>query len=221
MGLLSSLFGKRKPTPQASAEEASLGWQAIDDAVAAAYPGQEPRHLANAGVRWMHDISGTANPLDGVHVLDGSQFWHYVGLGLTELYGKDSSDEKVSGLGYELTMRVEKPVDGGDNMPPIWPVDLLNGLGRPAMLGDLVYASGHTVKTGPLGKTGSAAAYVGVIFCDDAAFPTIDTPYGRVSFLQVVPVQADELARAQNGRGMAVVAELRQANPDLAFRGEI
>lgn len=215
MGFFEKLLRKSAPPPEDTDERAE-GWEAIDAALARVYGTQKPRHLANGGVRWMHDLSGEANPLDGVHVFDAGTFWHYIGLGLTELYGKESDRTSVSGLGYELTFRLGKSAPGED--PPRWPVDLLNGLGRPAMLGELVLDAGHTVRTGPLAAEGAGARYVGVLVHEDPALPPLVSAHGRVKFLQLVPVDAETLARAANGNAPEVLSVLAAADPDLVMR---
>jgi hypothetical protein len=218
MGLLDKLFGKSAPPapPPPPADEGAPGWDAIDAALARIYGPQKPKHLANGGVRWMHDLSGKANPLDGVHVFDAGSFWHYIGLGLTELYGKESKRREVSGLGYELTFRLGK--QPGESLPPVWPLDLLNGLGRPAMLGKLVLDAGHTLQTGPLAAEGDGEQYVGVLVHEDPALPAIETPNGRVRFLQLVPVDAETLARAKGGNAEVTLAELARRDPELVLR---
>lgn len=215
MGLLRRIFGPRAPSPE-EPDPPAAGWDAIDAACARLYPGQEPRHLANPGVRWVFDLSGKANPLDGAHIFDGGAFWHYVGLGLSELYQKDErSDPGVSGLGYELTFRLIK--DATESMPPTWPVDVMNGLGRPAMRGEIHFEPGHTIEIGSLGTNsdGSPSRYTGVVLCDDPGLPPIDTPHGAVRFLQIVPVDAATLTRARGGNGLAVIAELQATDPSL------
>ena len=217
MGFFDRLFRKSSPPPPSETpDDRAPGWEAIDEALARVYGLQKPKHLANGGVRWIHDLSGRANPLDGVHVFDAETNWHYVGLGLTELYGKESNRPDVSGLGYELTFRLGKREN--ETLPPVWPVDLMNGLGRPAMLGKVVLDVGDTIKTGPLAAEGDGQKYVGVLVAEDPSLPGIDTPHGRMKFLQLVPVDAQTLARAQDGNAAAVLAELALQDPDLVFR---
>jgi hypothetical protein len=166
----------------------------------------------------MHDISGSGSPLDGTHIFDAGAFWHFIGLGFTELYAKQSDRADVSGLGYEFTFRLAK--HASEPIPPTWPIDLMNGLGRPAMRGELEYGAGHTVKTGPLAADGDGARYVGVIVTNDPELVAIDTPNGRVAFLQLVLVEHDQLVRAQHGNAAVVLAEIADHNPRFVARVE-
>jgi suppressor of fused-like protein len=189
LGLFDKLLGRAKAAPPPAEALGAPGWEAIDAALARLYPGQEARHLANPGIRWMHDLSGKANPLDGVHVFDAGTFWHFVGLGFSELYGKDSDDPAVSGLGYEFTFRFVKQPEHA--LPPIWPVNVMNQLGRPA------------------------STYAGIIFDEDPGLPAIETAHGRLRFLQLVAVDAATLARAGGGNPHVVLAELAARDPAL------
>src|SRR5262245_61856536 len=72
---------------------ATAGWDAISAHLAAAYPGQEPRHWGTI----MRASAGGRNPLDGISAYraDGPPHWHWVGLGLSELGEKRSDDREV------------------------------------------------------------------------------------------------------------------------------
>ena len=81
------------------------GWDAIEQEFLRIYPGQEnPKHYGTL-VKWMF---GGNDPLDGISIYDGGDYWHFVSFGLTELYDKECEDKDVSGYGFELTLKLKK-----------------------------------------------------------------------------------------------------------------
>lgn len=165
-------------------EDQTLGWDAIQAAVEATVPAQDPLH-------W-----GTNNlPGQGVYGLSAyrcDDHWFLVTFGLTELFGKDSDDPAVSGFGIELTMRVPLA-----DTPPSWALNLLNRLGDYVYSSSRVFAAGHRMDPGgPI--TGSPdTSLTALAFAEDPALGTIDTPHGTVQFLTVVGITGDELSRAK------------------------
>src|SRR5262245_16129374 len=103
------------------------GWDAIEAAFRPIYGDQEPKHYGTI----IRASLGGPDPLDGISAYkrdDGSPHWHFVSLGLTELYSKETDDPKVSGYGFELTFRLACRPDDKD--PPIWALNLLQNLAR-------------------------------------------------------------------------------------------
>ena len=67
------------------------GWDAIDEEAKRIYPGQDnPKHYA-ALIKWRF---GGPDPLDGISIFDGGDYWHFVTYGLSELYEKESKRKK-------------------------------------------------------------------------------------------------------------------------------
>jgi hypothetical protein len=129
-------------------------------------------------------------------------------------YTSDRSPDGItwSGYGFELTMRVS-PLDP---TPPTWPVELLSELGK------YVYQSGSGFEAGdrmnPRGEiTGGRpkTRLTALAFARDPALDPLDTPLGRVEFIQVVGITADELDRMKASSTETVLEELRQGNPSL------
>lgn len=165
-------------------EDQTLGWDAIQSAVEATVPAQEPLH-------W-----GTNNlPGQGVYGLSAyrcDDHWFLMTFGLTELFTKDSDDPAVSGFGIELTMRVPLA-----DTPPPWAPNLLSKLGDYVFSSGRVFAAGHRMDPGgPI--TGSpGTSLTALAFAGDPVLGTIDTPHGAVQFLTVVGITADELSQAK------------------------
>ena len=81
------------------------GWDAITAEFERIYPDQTaPIHY---GTIVPYELGGN-DPLNGISIYDGGDFWHFVSYGLTELYEKESQDKEWSGFGYELTFKLKK-----------------------------------------------------------------------------------------------------------------
>ena len=81
------------------------GWDAITRAFEKLYPEQtDPLHYAPM-ISWR---LGGEDPLDGISIYDGGDYYHFVTYGLSELYDKESEDFDYSGYGFELTLKLKK-----------------------------------------------------------------------------------------------------------------
>ncbi len=141
--------------------------------------------------RWQPATSNRLRGEPPLSVLTGHRVaghWHVVTYGLSELESKQSDDPEQSGWGFELTMRAP---DTGEE--PSWVVDLLTNLaayvgthGRPFAAGD------HLDLRGPI-KLRSDSRLTAAAVVADPGLEALDGPFGRVEFLQVVGLTADEL----------------------------
>jgi hypothetical protein len=191
--------------------------RALESGFLAAYPGQSP--FGFAAIRRWED--GGPDPLDYVAVYwsDEGPHWHYVSHGLSETGEKTSPEPSVSGSGLELTFRLAAPPEArGDDGPwpgpagraPSWPVGVLNDLARYMHRTGRGFAAGHHIRFAP----GTTRVETGV-FVDDPTIPAVETPNGRVRFVQLVAVSADTYAaRASEPRGPSPTMDaLRAENP--------
>jgi len=85
-------------------ETDSVGWDAIDEALLKVYPEQEPRHYGPV----LKFMLGGEDPLDGISIYDGGDYWHFVTYGLSELHEKVSENAEYSGYGMEFTLKLKK-----------------------------------------------------------------------------------------------------------------
>ncbi|SBT39086.1 suppressor of fused domain protein [Micromonospora auratinigra] len=190
----------------------SPGWDAIDARLAQWYPGVEPKHYAT-----LHRfVLGGPDPLDGVSFYPRDEpvpHWHLVGYGMSELYAKETGNAEESGWGFEFTFRVAR--DGGDAEPPLWAASLLQNLARYVFSSGNWFEPGHHMNAnGPICQdhpTGLTA----LAFAEDPELGTIDTPHGRVQFLQVVGLTGDEYAAARRWDTAGVLGLLAQRQPLL------
>ena len=157
------------------ADASAPGWDAIDAVLGAQYGDQEPQQVGST------------------LAYDGGGHWHYVGCGLSELFEPvPGANPAVSGWGFELTMRV--PRDGDD--PPGWPFRMLEEIAQYVNGNRAVLApgTGWTSAAGdrvPRGRGRTRHRPHG-LRVRRRPVSAIDTPNGRVVFLQAVGVTAAE-----------------------------
>jgi len=169
-------------------DDGAPGWEAIDAACERAHPGIEPMHWGTI-MRWR---LGGDDPLDGTsaYPIDGPEpHWHYVSYGLSELYEKESDNLEESGWGFELTFRLART---GDEVP-MWPLSLLQNIARYVFNSGNWFEPGHHIDlNGPIALD-EDTELVALVMAEDPELGTIDTPNGRVVFVQCVGITADEL----------------------------
>ena len=187
------------------------GWDAIDGALAKLYPGQEPRH-------WAPDVPaslGGEAPLEGVSVYASDRntpHWHAVSYGMSELFEKTSKDKRTSGFGFEFTLRLAR---GKERMAPRWPAGAFQALAGYVLSSGRVFDAGHRMNTGhPLGP-GGRSRLTCIAFLEDPELGTRRTPHGRVRFLQIVGLTADELEAMKATSTEKVLRVMARTNPLL------
>jgi hypothetical protein len=190
------------------------GWAAIDAALAPLYAGLEPKHFGTL-VPW---TLGGPDPLRGVSAYRRVQpvpHWHFVTYGFSELYEKESDDPRSSGYGFELTFRlVDDPLVGNaDAEPPMWAIGFLQNLARYVFKSGNVFEAGHYMDlNGPI-ALGHDTAIRSIVFAQDPELAPIDTPNGRVEFLQVIGLTLDEQAACKRWNTLGVLAEMASSLP--------
>jgi hypothetical protein len=194
------------------------GWHAIDAACNALYPDQiEPLHVAAVphppfGDGLLYGIS--------IYRAERPLHWHFVTYGFSELYAKKSDNPDVSGWGFELTFRLVR--DEGETEPPAFAINFLMNLGRYVRRSRNPFDAGHYMDlNGPI-CLGAETAIRAIAFVEDPQLGEIDTPNGRLRFLQVVGITPDEMEACSDWQPQQVLDLLRQREPllvtDLARR---
>ncbi|MEK4031326.1 suppressor of fused domain protein [Pseudobacillus sp. FSL P4-0506] len=175
-------------------EENKAGWDAIDQAMKDLYGEQEPKHFGTL----ISYMLGGNDPLDGISVYvakEPIEHWHFVTYGFSELYEKETEDPENSGFGFELTFRLAKA--DHETEPPNWALNLLQNLAR------YIFGSGNVFKKGDyMDANGpicleSNTALTALAFTNDPELSSMDTLNGKVEFIQVVGITADELEAMQ------------------------
>ncbi|MCJ8730749.1 hypothetical protein PDJAM_G00187900 [Pangasius djambal] len=192
------------------------GLQAIYAECRRLYPDQPNPLQVTAIVKyWL----GGPDPLDyismyrnvGCPALDVQEHWHYVSLGLSDLYGDNrvhefTGPEGPSGFGFELTFRLKR--EPGETAPPTWPAELMQGLARYVFQSENTFCSGdHISWHSPLDNSESRIQHM--LLTEDPQMQPVQTPFGVVSFLQIVGVCTEELQAAQHWNGQGILDLLR------------
>lgn len=167
------------------------GWKAIEAACLKMYPGQtNPKHYGTI-ISWRF---GGNDPLDGINIYDGGDYYHFVTFGLSEIYEKESENKEYSGFGFELTVKLKK--DGLDDeeasirgmcgvLQAIARLTFNNGeIFRP----DEYIYTGKTTGMDPAGKS----LITGLITQLDS-LGEIESPNGKLQFVELIGVTDAEL----------------------------
>lgn len=188
------MFDKKVPK---ESEPVMDGWKAIEGAFAAVYPGQtDPKHYA-VTIPWS---LGGNDPLDGISIYDGGDNWHFVTFGLSELYEKETDDPEYSGYGMEFTLRLAKSCCEDTEK------ELRSVCGTLQTIARLTFKSGELflpyeyIYTGQ--KTGldyrQLSQLTGFITVPDTKAAGINTPNGRVDFVEFVGASNAELIKLKD-----------------------
>ncbi|KRG85078.1 MULTISPECIES: suppressor of fused domain protein [Stenotrophomonas] len=191
----------------------TAGWDAINAALRPVHAGQEPRHFGTAASYTL----GGDDPLDGISVYWSPlprPHWHYVTYGFSELYDKHSDDPEASGFGFELTFRLAAEAgEDGSGTPPTWPLNLLQNVARYVFGSGNVFEAGHHLDAnGPIALD-SGTRLRHLAFVADPQLPAIQTPNGRLDFLQMVGLTDDEMAAVRRWSTAGVLEALAPAMP--------
>ena len=183
-----------------------VGWTAIDAHLDRRYGGVEPVHWGTIQT-WR---LGGPDPLDGVSAYDNAgppRHWHYVSYGLSDLFEKESDEPERSGWGLELTFRLAR-TDGDESAPPILGPNMLQSLARYIVeSGNVLWPGHHMSANGPIAH-GVDTRIEASLFVEDPELGAIDTPNGRVRFVQVVGITQDEYEMVRRWNTDSMVALL-------------
>lgn len=186
-----------------SEEITSSGWDAIDREMSRIYGDQEPKHYGTI----ISYALGGPDPLDGISAYKAETpepHWHFVTYGFSELYDKESDNAEESGFGFELTFRLARKEE--EEEPPAWALNLLQNMGRYVFNSGNVFRAGdHLDANGPI-CLGADTLLTALAFVEDPELPAIDTPNGRVEFLQMVGMTGDELEATQAWNTLGVLS---------------
>ena len=178
-------------------EVEAIGWDAIDEEVKRVYPGQDnPKHYA-AMIKWRF---GGPDPLDGISVYDGGDYWHFVTYGLSELYEKESSDKEWSGFGMEFTFKLKKDENVDEEQEIKCVCGLLQQIARITFKSGELFQPFEYLYTGQTDGIDSrrVSNITGFITIPDTQFKTLETKNGRVDFVEFIGATNDELVAIKN-----------------------
>ena len=172
-------------------ENNMLGWDAITEECERKYKGQNPQHFGTL-IKWNF---GGNDPLDGISVYDGGDYLHFVTYGLSELYEKESENKDISGYGMEFTFKLKKDNYENEEDEIKCICNILQSIAR------LTFTKGEIFKPYEFLYTGQTQGIdakmksniTGFITIPDTVFNPIDTPNGKLIFVEFIGVTNDEL----------------------------
>lgn len=168
------------------------GWEAITAEFERIYPDQtNPKHFGTL-IKWS---LGGNDPLDGISIYDAGDYWHFVTYGLSELYEKECEDPEYSGYGYEMTLKLKK-YDFEDLEGELRCVcGILQAIARVTFKNSELFLPYEFLYTGQ--TTGidlmQKSNITGFICVPDSSVNTLDTPNGKVEFLEFIGMTDAEL----------------------------
>lgn len=180
------------------------GWEAINRAFEALYPGQEPDHYAPI----IPAMFGGDSYLDGKSIYTSPNgYKHFVTYGFTYLYADPEhlSDEE-NGFGFELTFKLADVEDDG-----VWVVDLLENLAS------YVFDSGRVFEPYQFIKGSGESIHIGTESDITAAITVPDTEaqpqwsaLGRTEFVQLFGITEKEVEWLMEKNSQDSVRELAE-----------
>lgn len=170
----------------------TLGWDAITNEAERVYPEQkDPKHYGT-----IHPWRlGGPDPLDGISIYDGGDYYHFVTYGLSELYEKKSEDKEWSGFGMEFTFKLKKDNYENTEDEIICICNILQTIARITFNNSELFLPYQYLYSGQTEGIDSKqkSNITGFITIPDTKFNTIDTPNGKVEFVEFIGVTNDEL----------------------------
>ena len=180
-----------------SDELEAKGWDAIEQEFLRVYPKQtNPKHYGTL-ISW---ALGGNDPLDGISIYDGGDYWHFVTFGLTEIYEKECDDPNISGYGYEMTLKLKKAGLEDEEAEIKNICGILQTIARITFNNDEIFRPNEYIYTGQTAgmDAGQKSLLTGFITVKDPTVETIDTPNGKVEFLEFIGMTDAELKTLSN-----------------------
>ncbi len=194
-------------------EISAQGWDAITEECERVYPNQKnPKHY---GTLISYRLGGK-DPLDGISVYDGGDYWHFVTYGLSELYDKEIDIKEVSGYGMEFTFKLKKDNYENEENEIRCVCGILQTIAR------ITFTKGELFNPFEYLYTGQTVGIdynqksniTGFITIPDNKFREIDTPNGKVYFVEFIGVTDNEL-KAINSKEIRVKELYEKLGSDI------
>lgn len=197
MGLFDK-FKKKEETKENNNEEINAaGWDAITNECERVYPDQKnPKHYGTL-INWK---LGGNDPLEGISVYDGGDYWHFVTYGLSELYEKESENNDISGYGIEFTFKLKKDNYKNEEAEIKCICGILQSIARITFAKGEVFNAYEYLYTGQTQgiDTEMKSNITGFITIPDNKLNPINTPNGKVDFVEFIGATDSELTALRN-----------------------
>lgn len=213
MGLFDIFKRKKKGESEKNEDLELAGWNAIIKKCEEVYPNQKDPKCYGPIIRW---VFGGDAPLDSIRIYDGGDYWHFVTMGLSDLYKKESPNKEISGYGWEYTLKLKK---GGYEDEEL---EIKNICANLQILAKTTFREGEIFNTFEYIYTGQTegmdskgiSQITGFITVPDFKFKEIDTPNGKVKFIELIGVTNSEL-QAIMERKIDVIGLCRKLGNDV------
>ena len=197
-------------------EDAAPGWDAIDSRLKPIYGSQEPKHWGTVIKRML----GGPDPLDGISAYEctdgGVDHLHFVTYGYSSLYyDEEAVGGDFSQFGFEMTFRLASQLPSAEE--PIWVLNLLQNLARYVFNSGRWFEPYHWIPAnGPI-RADHETDLVGLAFLRAPRLEAVDSPHGRVEFIQAFGITQSELDGFQDTKKTAeeLIELHRSSNPLL------
>ena len=189
------------------------GWNDIEKAFLKLYPNQiNPKHYGTL-IKW--NLGGN-DPLDGISIYDGGDYWHFVSFGLSEIYEKESSNKDISGYGMEFTFKFKKTNFNNLESELKNVCGIFQQLARETFVNGEIFNPYEYIYTGQ--KEGidveQKSKITGFITALDSKIEEIDTVNGKVRFVELIGATNDELLAITNKK-LTVKKLYEKLNSDI------
>jgi hypothetical protein len=190
------------------------GWLAIDSVFETLYPNQTPAHFG--APMPSRALFGGDVFLDGISIYDSPNgYKHIVTYGMTELYANEEYfGQEWSGWGYEMSFKLKAE----DIAQCQWALDMLNNLARYTYQKERFFEPfQYLAGNGTSIQIGVESEITGLLLIEDTQAKGLDTPHGRVDFIQLVGITTHEVnAILENKITPQELAEqLQRNNPHM------
>lgn len=185
-------FFKKKEKEQTPEKIEAPGWDAIEEAVSNLYHG-EPLQVEHFGVLISWRLGGK-DPLDGISIYDGGDYYHFVTFGLSELYEKETKDPEYSGYGFELTVKLKKSCIEDEEGEFRCMAGILQAVARISYEQGDIFAPDEYIYTGQTaGMDIKQKSQITGFITKEDEMGEIMTPNGKVQFVQLIGATDAEL----------------------------
>lgn len=172
------------------------GWDAITNLCDKIYPNQKNSKHYGTLISW--ELGGN-DPLKGISIYDGGDYWHFITYGLSELYEKKSDVKDVSGYGMEFTFKLKKDNYENEENEIKCICGILQSIAR------ITFTKGEKFNSYEYLYTGQTEGIdynrksniTGFITVPDDKFHEINTQNGKVNFVEFIGVTDNELKAIQ------------------------
>ena len=172
-------------------DDNSPSWDVITAELEKAYPQQKnPKYY---GTLVKHTLGGS-DPLDGISVYDAGDFWHFVGYGLSKLHCKESNKVTDGDYRIELTFKFKK-TSSYDEEEMCGVCNNLQKIAKDIFsTGNLIFPNQYIYTKQTEGiNINRNSLLTGFLSASDDLLDTLDTPYGKLTFIALIGATDAEL----------------------------